>query len=453
MNDTAGEDFGFPKKIAQQQKILQLLEQHPQMSLSQLHAATDIRSRQTVLSYVQELATVIQRYSPNNQLQLTIQANKGIHFHRANCNLTTIKQQLYSQSLVYKIMYQLLLSREFVAHSFCEQQGVSFSKLRRQIKKINQALAIESIKIKVGETVQLVGDEWQLRFLLVLFFYKVDHGLPMSLKQEADAQWNEAQAITQAFSWTQEQSLLDIIALILFVNKRSNNQLDMQVVYRIGKDMPEGLTVEQQQVWLILAALDQIPLTTTIQPVATIEWWLECFQTVGGRISPVERGLFQRFAHQQVVLQTLFFPPNTWFMPGPSFASALTEKQEQQARLLFEATWEVFQRDSKEKYFSKAVLWQVFLQVLPRQQWQTPLNVYLQSAFPQRWQYQVQQQISNYFTSDFQITFVAVPTQAQVIVSTEDSDVDTSIPTVWIEEVLVEGDWLQLSNCFQAITD
>ena len=443
----------FPKKIECQQKILQLLEHaSTPMSLSQLQAATNIRSRQTVLSYVQELATVIQRYAPTDQLQLTIQANKGIQLQRFNTNLTVIKQQLYANTLVYKIMYQLLLFREFPAQKFCEQQGISFSKLRRQIKKMNQALSLDNLKIKVGEQVKIVGNEWQLRFLLVLFFYKVNHGLPASLSDQAKPQWRAAQVFTEVFHWEKEQSLIEVLVLILFVNECSKEELENLPLKYEQARLAEGLSVEQQQVLCVLEALDLVPMASPTFKESPIQLWLQCLQALGGKLTAKECVAFEQFERQQDLWRELFFEPKDWLWPVASVNTSLTKQQNHYAQVLFEMTWQLF-KDSENCHFSKQYLWQAYLQIMPKKCWVRPLSIYLLSALPQRIKFQMQEQMTTYFAHDYQLTFVSAIEQAQLIVSTECAHLITDIPIVWIEAELFASDWLQLTHFFQTMNE
>ena len=453
---TAVNNFGFPKKTEYQQAILHFFEQEASsVSLTQLHAASDIRSRQTILSYVQELATLIDTHSSKNSLHLTVEMNRGITLHRNNHNLAVIKEKLYTDTLAYRILHQLFFTRRFPSEPFCKKHQISFSKLRRQIKKINQYLAFCNVQIKVGNQVQMIGDERHIQSLFFLFFYQIYRGLSQFPQVTAQPYLEEAQALVQTLRIDGEAPLLDIIALALFVNKQSSKMFPLlPAKFRsyIG-EAEDRLDDNALEMFLMLEAFDFLVVPRRPYHLEKIQQWIRCFKEVGGQLTAQEVQHFEQFAWQEEMKQALFFEPTEWLTPIVGSTVTLTEQQQKRAKAIFEETWQLFQHKYPEDYpFKQEKLWQAYLQIVPKKQWLATIAVYIQTSLPCRIKYQVQQHISQYFEQDYHIRFVNTVQEAQLVLSTERHALDTTCPVLLIEPQLFHRDWQQLTQSLQKLS-
>lgn len=150
--------FGFSKEIQQKRELILLLDrQEGFVTSTDLQQHLNTITEQTILKYLREVKQLISDSYPKEKLSLHIDKRNGIGLIRNDTNLNDLLEKLYREDVRYEIFRLLILDRSFAIKDFCEEYQISFSTLRRMIKRMNDSLAAYQVSIKAG--IKLVSQE------------------------------------------------------------------------------------------------------------------------------------------------------------------------------------------------------------------------------------------------------------------------------------------------------
>jgi len=214
--------FGFSKDVQiKRELILYLDRQDDFVSSTELKNHIHVLTEQTILKYLREVRQVIVDSYPINKLNLKIGTRSGVTLSREDINLNNLLEKIHREDLVYKIFQELILNRFFITEDFCKKYEVSFSTLRRIIRRINEFLTPYHVSFKAGLRVRILGEESEIRMLFFMFLFYVHRGIVDINWINADSYLNLAGKVYEAFNIEGKQHI-DVFALWLFVNQCSD---------------------------------------------------------------------------------------------------------------------------------------------------------------------------------------------------------------------------------------
>ena len=87
-----------------------------------------------------DVRKIITKDYSTNKLSLQIDTRNGIRLNRNETNLNDLLEKIYREDLVYENFRLLILNRSFTTENFCREHEVSFSTLRRIVRRMNDAV-------------------------------------------------------------------------------------------------------------------------------------------------------------------------------------------------------------------------------------------------------------------------------------------------------------------------
>ncbi|EOL41813.1 hypothetical protein RV11_GL001412 [Enterococcus phoeniculicola] len=166
----------------QAEKELQLLkllylEAPTFLSVKELSMELQI-DRRTVYKYYNAL-TKIPYLNQEKKGEILVQKhNLGYTFKGTKADYKLIKQQLIQSNPFYEMLVTLFFYNEVNITKFSIENFVSESSIRDRLVKLETALATFHLSIqKKDKVIYLNGDEKRIRYVMVLFFWRIYNGL------------------------------------------------------------------------------------------------------------------------------------------------------------------------------------------------------------------------------------------------------------------------------------
>lgn len=217
--------LGFSKEIELKRKILIFLdEQMGYVTVDEIAKHLGESTSQTIRKYLKEVEQELELLYLPSELSIEVSARRGIRLNREGIGFQYVLEKLYSEDLTYQIYRALLLTRQFPTADFCQKHQISFSTLRRLVKKVNQSLVSYNIFIRIGKKTSIKGDEAQIRLLFFLVFYHVHQKISGIPWITAEKYLEKGQKICEKFYTVPDKERLEVFALWLMINQQSENQ-------------------------------------------------------------------------------------------------------------------------------------------------------------------------------------------------------------------------------------
>lgn len=152
------------KDIQRQVTLLELLLNHPKITVNELANEADTTER-TVFSDLQMI---------RNQLPQgwTIDSDQaGIHLnHQPNLLANDLWETFLRQSIGVQLLKELLVNKQVRIPSFLNNNGLSYETLKRHLKKLNLSISSYHLQIKLTRhTAEIIGHEQTIR----LFYHRL----------------------------------------------------------------------------------------------------------------------------------------------------------------------------------------------------------------------------------------------------------------------------------------
>lgn len=152
------------KDIQRQVTLLELLLNHPKITVNELANEADTTER-TVFSDLQMIRTQL----PDGWVIDSDQA--GIHLnHQPNLLANDLWEIFLRQSISVQLLKELLMNKQVRIPSFLNNNGLSYETLKRHVKKLNLSLSPYHLQIKLTRhTAEITGKEQTIR----LFYHRL----------------------------------------------------------------------------------------------------------------------------------------------------------------------------------------------------------------------------------------------------------------------------------------
>lgn len=443
--------FGFPKKVLLQRELLQFLDNQETYTTS-IHIVNvlPIRSRQTILKYIKELQETIEQLYDKDNLYLELNKRDGVFLHRKNANFQAVFEQIYSDTITYQIYRRLILERCFSVDDFCEKEQISFSKLRRDIKQINDFLMPYELFISIGNTVKITGDEAMIRLIFFLFLYYVHRQVVHISWIDMTKYIKQAQESMQQHAISNTKSLVNKVALWIFIHEQAADELENLHLPTTAITI-QG-TIEEKFTFTVLDMLDLLDGILQIKPqkVKEIQQWITMFETDFRPLTLEEQQRVYQLAYKKQLLKqwlpnqeliTAIFSPTkvAELVPlYPKFAAHLAQ--------FWDRCLANFPEFSEQVDYHQLFLF--CLPFVPEKMLLKPIRICLISQLPTYYVQQIQQQLTYAFHRQVELEFVAKE-RAELYVFTERFTLPQEKPSVLIDSQLSIRDMQQLQEILQ----
>lgn len=163
--------FGLSKETQIKLKLLQYLDNHESYVNSEKIAEYLGVQYQTMRKYYREINQQLEQIYPEQQFYVEASTRYGTRLYRGEMNLDQISEIILTGTLEYAVFQKFIYERSFSSQAFCDEHGISFSKLRRKITQINQFLHRFDLHISISHQVKINGSEEGIRIMLFLLMY------------------------------------------------------------------------------------------------------------------------------------------------------------------------------------------------------------------------------------------------------------------------------------------
>lgn len=430
--------FGFSKEVQIKRKLILFLDSQERYVTSKelKHHLNNMVTEQTILKYLRDVRKIITKDYSTNKLSLQIDTRNGIRLNRNETNLNDLLEKIYREDLVYEIFRLLILNRSFTTENFCIDHEVSFSTLRRIVRRINDAVEPYQISIKAGLQISISGKESQIRMIYFMFLFYIHRGIMSVDWVEPEHYIKLAKLVYEAFYIDEEQP--DLFALWLFINHYSNNNgnyLEENLFEEsFSIDLPENhfSTNSWKYVLLIMYGLDFANFVpeTSFEIIhenrfsVAIKQWLVLFEKNIGSLLPKEKESLYRRMHKYVLLEKILPTLKDVQQIFGIQNSLLIEETQIHFWRVFEKMWQQFS-SSLPKFETeeiREILMTWSFQYTPLQELLPTITIYWKSNLPTMNVCQIGKILQYRLKKEANVFFTNEAEKADLILSTETSN-------------------------------
>ncbi len=457
------EMFGFSKEVQIKRKLILFLDSQERYVTSKelKHHLNNMVTEQTILKYLRDVRKIITKDYSTNKLSLQIDTRNGIRLNRNETNLNDLLEKIYREDLVYEIFRLLILNRSFTTENFCIDHEVSFSTLRRIVRRINDAVEPYQISIKAGLQISISGKESQIRMIYFMFLFYIHRGIMSVDWVEPEHYLKLAKLVYEAFYIDEEQP--DLFALWLFINHYSNNNgnyLEENLFEEsFSIDLPENhfSTNSWKYVLLIMYGLDFANFVpeTSFEIIhenrfsVAIKQWLVLFEKNIGSLLPKEKESLYRRMHKYVLLEKILPTLKDVQLIFGIQNSLLIEETQIHFWRVFEKMWQQFSYSlpdfATEELKDILMIWSFQYTSLKRLL--PTVTIYWKSNLPRTNICQIGKILRYGLVNEANILFTNKIEEADLILSTE-----ISSSAIVVSPMLTKRDIQTVRNCVRGYT-
>lgn len=454
--------FGFPDNVIKKIRMLHYLDEQASYTQSSLIAEQLDIQNQTVLKYCREINENLKQLTIDGEMIIDTSTRYGIRLIRTKVNFDPIVGVLLQKELPYAIFKQLIQSRDFLAETFCKENQVSLSKLRRTVARMNDFIHQFNLHISVSHMVKITGEEERIRTLFFLFAcYLPINQLDMIPKESKLESQRSAWLIVEELKLEPNNLTIELLAIWYFINQFAI-EYDFELSYtkqEVHCPPPLKLKSWNERNWYffvcILVSFEIISLPELSLGLSeTGSIWIRIFEKYFRPLTPYEKNsIHQQFNQMEGVRKLHFFQPDVYEILQPWRLERQLKNTPFEER--FEAFWTEFHRVSSQK--DELVHKKSFLlcynftsieQTLPN------IQLFIYSSLPETHRQFIQLKIQQRFLGRFNLEFVKESIEADLVIMTEymnRENVDLNQTVVMVNAILSMTDLKELEQVMKTI--
>ena len=383
-----------------------------------------------------DVRKIITKDYSTNKLSLQIDTRNGIRLNRNETNLNDLLEKIYREDLVYENFRLLILNRSFTTENFCREHEVSFSTLRRIVRRMNDAVEPYQISIKAGLKISISGKESQIRMLYFMFLFYIHRGIMSVDWVEPEHYLKLAKLVYEAFYIDEEQT--ELFALWLFINQYSDNHgyyLEENLFEEsFSVDLPENyFSINSwKYVLLIMYGLDFADFVpkTSFEVIHEnhfsnmVKQWLRLFEKNVCSLLPKEKETLYRRMYKCNLLKRILPTLSDIHQVFGTQNSYLIEETQPYFVCVFEKMWQQFS-SSLPKFETeeiREILMTWSFQYTPLQELLPTITIYWKSNLPTMNVCQIGKILQYRLKKEANVFFTNEAEKADLILSTETSN-------------------------------
>ena len=436
--------YGLEAHTSLKFRIIELLDKTamPLTSL-EIQKAIGLASQTTILNCCHEIQEMISQIYSEEAVSLLISPKYGIQLIRNSSSLQYLYDAFYSSDLLCEIAEKLIQKRQFSTNDFCEEHGVSVSKLKRKVKEANKLLADYQIHVSVSSQVTIKADEIQIRMFSYGFLYGVH-------RQFSQISWidNKPEILTLAakilgyLHLEVTEQKIELLAISLYVQsvgirlgkpvsfQRTQNMiLTSLAIPEKPPFLPDWTEKDWQLLMTFIQSYEPFGFTKNLKPfpeeyehrfMRISTSWITSFEQFFLPLSPEKKLLAQELQRRELVSRN-FFKMNENFFHIQDFTIGFKENYPSYFNR-FATFWDQFMQQHELEIPQEHLLFQnhllICLYLCPIESILPELKINLQSDLNFLLTHHLKEQIVISLKQTHQVQFVDSKEQAQLVIST-----------------------------------
>lgn len=406
-------------------------------------------------------------YAPED-LSLKISKNRGVKLYSKDGNLYDLINSFISKDIAYQILLTVIVQRCVPSKVLCEELFISESSLRRRIKEINSELANYHLRITFSKHIRLIGPEHMIRvihFILLFYVYRQLENLPNMEDQIIYRQM--AAQVTHYLYLPATSHQQEVLAFFLLANDHaikgknaltySKEELTFFSEFTLP-EFPKFLSgwnfLDWQFLVLSLSISDWPGLTLSLDlrkvivfsKTGVVDLWMTLLEHTFSPIQLDSREQVKEKAYKQLMVSSFFPLDDTLFnmFHANDYMNMTSLYPFYMQR--FNTFWQKFIATYPEydSNFSRQTNLLLVISLFPITVYSPEIKIYNYSHMTTTLNHFIEQQVSNYFCSRYNIIFVDHINDADIIIGTHapsKQTLHTHSEKVIIESVLSKADF------------